>query len=323
MASQEVDALDRKLLQALELDGRAPFSRIGEALGVSDQTVARRFRRLRTAAGLRVTGVADDARLGRDAWIVRLGCTPNVAERLAAALARRPDTQYVDLLSGGTEVMCAMLPRSRRERDELLLERLQRTPRVTSVSAHCILHPFFGGPMGWLRKTDALTPAEEAALRPPPAAPAAGPVALDASDEALLAALRRDGRAGIGELRAATGLSAAVVARRLEALRSTGVLYFAVEYDREPLGQAVEAMCWLTVAPHALAETGRAVAEHREVRFAAAVTGRANLAVLVLCRTTADLYRYLSERLGALTGVGSVETTLTLRRVKDLTWPAY
>lgn len=41
MASQPLDSLDLKLLQALELDGRAPFSRIGEVLGVSDQTVAR------------------------------------------------------------------------------------------------------------------------------------------------------------------------------------------------------------------------------------------------------------------------------------------
>ncbi|MER7370822.1 Lrp/AsnC family transcriptional regulator, partial [Nonomuraea wenchangensis] len=161
--------------------GRRP--RIGQVLGVSDQTVARRFRRLRHTVRLRVTGMSDDSRLGR---------TPNVAEQLAAALARRPDTQYVDLLSGGTEVMCAMRPRTRRERDDLLLQRLQRTPRVISVTAHCVLRTFFGGPLGWLRKTAALDPEEEAALRLPPPSPAAGPVVLDAADESLLAALRRD-----------------------------------------------------------------------------------------------------------------------------------
>lgn len=320
MAPQMFGVLDLKLLQALELDGRAPFSRIAQVLGVSDQTVARRFRRLRATARLRVTGMTDDSRLGQDSWIVRLGCTPNVAQQLASALARRPDTQYVDLVSGGTEVMCAMKPRSRQERDELLLERLQRTPRVTSVSAHCILHSFYGGPVGWLRKSSALDPDEAAALRAPAATPAAAPVVLDAADEALLAALRRDGRATLAELHAATGQSEAVVKRRLERLRATGVLYFAVEYDHEPLGHAVEAMCWLTVAPHALAGAGQAVAGHREVRFAGAVTGQANLAVSVLCRTTGDLYAYLSERIGALAGVRTVETTLTLRRVKALTY---
>lgn len=208
--------------------------------------------------------MADDARLGRGTWIVRLGCTPNVAEKLASALAKRPDTRYVDLLSGGTEVMCAMLPRNRRERDELLLERLQRTPRVTSVSAHCILHSFFGGPLGRLRKTNALDPDEEAALRVRPADPRHGAGRSRRRRRVHAGRAAADGRAGIGELQSATGLSASAVKHRLDRLRATGVLYFVVEYDCQPLGWDIEAMCWLTVAPHALAEAGRAVAAHHE-----------------------------------------------------------
>ncbi|MBI0318730.1 Lrp/AsnC family transcriptional regulator, partial [Streptomyces javensis] len=162
MQSQAPDPLDLKLLQALQLDGRAPFNRIAHALGVSDQTVARRFRRLRTTVQLRVLGITDESRLGRSTWLLRLRCTPDAAEQLAGALARRPDTSYVSVISGGTEVMCAMKPRTRQARDELLLARLQRTPRVTSVSAHCLLHHFYGGPVGWLSKINALSPDEQA-----------------------------------------------------------------------------------------------------------------------------------------------------------------
>ncbi|MYR89980.1 AsnC family transcriptional regulator, partial [Streptomyces sp. SID685] len=42
------DELDRRLVHALQIDGRAPFSTIAEALGVSDRTVARRYARLRS-----------------------------------------------------------------------------------------------------------------------------------------------------------------------------------------------------------------------------------------------------------------------------------
>jgi DNA-binding Lrp family transcriptional regulator len=63
-------------------------------------------------------------------------------------------------------------------------------------------------------------------------------VPLDAVDETLLAALRRDGRATLTELQAATGQSESAVRRRLDRLRDTGVLYLAVEYDHEPLGTA-------------------------------------------------------------------------------------
>lgn len=320
MSSRALDPLDLKLLQALQLDGRAPLSRIADVLGVSDQTVARRIRRLRTTARLRVLGVIDENRLGRTSWIVRLRCTPDVAEQLAEALARRPDTSYVSLISGGTEVMCAMKPRSRQARDELLFDRLQRTPRVISVSAHCLLHHFYGGRLGWLNKTNALDPDQEAALRPPPVEPVTGPVALDAADEELLALLVRDGRTTLTELQTATGQSESVVKRRLERMRSTGVLYFDVQYNHEPLGQEVEAMVWLTVAPAALADVGRALAAHPEVQFAAAITGHANIVAATVCRHSADLYTYLSEKIGALDGVQAVETALTLRQVKQLTY---
>ncbi|WP_232838346.1 Lrp/AsnC family transcriptional regulator [Streptomyces geranii] len=320
MDPRPLDPLDLNLLQALQLDGRAPFSRIGEVLGVSDQTVARRFRRLHGSAGLRVLGMVDEGRLGRAGWIVRLRCTPDVAEQLATALARRSDTSYIDLISGGTEVQCAMKPRSRRDRDELLFDRLQRTPRVTSVSAHCLLHTFYGGPLGWLNKILALDPEQVDALRPPRTEPATGVVVLDAHDEALLAVLRRDGRATFGELQSATGQSEAVVRRRMEQLRSSGVLYFDVQHTGEAVGQGVGAMLWLTVAPSALSAVGRALAEHPEVRFAAATTGQANLVASVGCPSTAALYTYLSERIGALEGVQTVETALTLRQIKQLTF---
>jgi len=315
-----LDPLDLKLLQALQLDGRVPFSRLAEVLAVSDQTVARRYRRLRTTVGLRVLGMTDESRLGRQSWVVRLRCTPDVTEQLAGALARRPDTSYIGLFSGGTEVMCAMKPRSSQERDELLFDRLPRTPRVISVSAHCLLHSYYGGPLGWLNKLRALDPDEEAALTRPPVETAGAPVTLDADDEALLAVLRRDGRTPLTDLRTGTGQTEPAVKRRLDRLRSCGVLYFDVQYDRESLGHPTVAMLWLTVAPSALADVGRALAKHPEVGFAAAVTGQANIVASVICRDTGALYTYLSERIGVLGGVRAVETVLTLRQVKQLTY---
>ncbi|PSM42250.1 AsnC family protein [Streptomyces dioscori] len=319
-STDPLDSLDLKLLQALQLDGRAPFSRLAEVLGVSDQTVARRYRRLRTTAGLRVLGMTDESRLGRQSWVVRLRCTPDAAEQLATALARRPDTSYIGLFSGGTELMCAMKPRSSQERDELLFDRLPRTPRVISVSAHCLLHSYYGGPLGWLNKMRALDPDEEAALTPPPVATPTDPVTLDAQDEALLAVLRRDGRTPFTELQSGTGQTESAVKRRLDRLRACGVLYFDVQHDRQSLGHSIDAMLWLTVAPSALAEVGRALAGHPEVGFAAAVTGQANIVAAVLCRDTGALYTYLSERIGVLDGVQAVETVLNLRQIKQLTY---
>ena len=324
MKSLVVDELDHQLVQALQIDGRAPFSRIAAVLGVSDQTIARRYRKLRTLGGLRVLGIADEERLGQTRWFVRLSCTPDAADALAGALARRDDTAWVGLVSGGTEVVCTMRARNHEERDALLFDKLQRTPRVVSVSAHCLFHTFYGGSLGWFSKSDALDPGQIEALCPPPVEPASGePAVLDVVDESLIAVLGQDGRATLAELQAATHQSESAVKRRLEHLRRIGVLYIDVQFAPALFGYDVHALLWLTVAPAALSTVGAALASHREVAFASAVTGQSNVVAVTFFRETGELYRYLSEKIGALDGVQHVETAPVLRQTKQLAYEAH
>ncbi|MFF5960727.1 Lrp/AsnC family transcriptional regulator [Streptomyces luteogriseus] len=100
----------------------------------------------------------------------------------------------------------------------------------------------------------------------------------------------------------------------------TGVLYLDVRFDHERLGHEVVPILWLSVASAALADVGHALATHPEVRFAAAVTGQADIVAATLHPNTGDLYTYLSDRIAALDGVRSVETALTTREVEQLTY---
>src|SRR5271154_6599255 len=93
--SIRVDDLDRQLVQCLGVDGRASFSAIAEVLGVSDQTVARRYRRLRSAGVLRVVGLRYPSYSGYAGWFLRLRCVPGSGLAIAEALARRPDTAWI------------------------------------------------------------------------------------------------------------------------------------------------------------------------------------------------------------------------------------
>ena len=60
-----VDALDRRLVHALLHDARLPFRRIADVLGSSEQTIARRYRRLREAGVVRVVALRDPERVER------------------------------------------------------------------------------------------------------------------------------------------------------------------------------------------------------------------------------------------------------------------
>src|SRR5215469_16855068 len=93
-----IDDLDRQLVHCLSVDGRAAFSQIAEILGVSDQTVARRYRKMRSSGALRAVGLKSRKRLGALGWFLRMRCVPGAGSGIAMALARRPDTTWVQLL---------------------------------------------------------------------------------------------------------------------------------------------------------------------------------------------------------------------------------
>ncbi len=67
-----LDAIDRQIIHLLTIKPRASFRTLAEVTGISDQTAARRYRRLSETAGLRVLGVVDGSRLGWVEWFVRL-----------------------------------------------------------------------------------------------------------------------------------------------------------------------------------------------------------------------------------------------------------
>lgn len=322
-----LDTLDQQLLHALQIDPRAPFSRIAAVLEVSDQTVARRYRRLRADFGLRVVGMTDGSLLGRTRWMLRLRCAPDASVAIARALARRPDTAWVRLTSGGTELLC-VADAGPDAYDALLFGKLPRTPSIVEIGAVSLLHVFYGGSPGWFTKNGPLTRAQAAALRPPPhqgaPAPGAGPApAPGPEDEALLTALAGDGRTSYPELHRATGRSESAVKRRLEQLFRSGMLYFDVQFDSALLGYDAQAVLWLTVAPSALASVGKALAGHPETAFVAATTGTSNLIASVICRDHAGLYTYLSERIGAIEGLRHVETSPVVRKFKQMTYEGH
>src|SRR5580700_3169242 len=197
VGSMTVDVLDRRIIQALYVDPRAPFSRLSEVLGPSEQTIARRYRRLFDGRVMRVVGQLDSERLGRSDWAVRIRCTPGSAPTVATQMAQHPDTSWVQLTSGGTEIFSTIRSRDPERRTPALLGQLSVGAQVLTLEAYCLLHLFAAGaspPPG----TDDLS-AEEidqlvSAARPRTQIERSS-VTLQDSDWPLVKALAEDGRA--------------------------------------------------------------------------------------------------------------------------------
>lgn len=73
-------------------------------------------------------GLTDPFRLGDLSWFVRVRCTPDTSASIGSALARRTDTTWVNLTSGGTETMAAVRTRGPGLEEPFLVQKLPRTP---------------------------------------------------------------------------------------------------------------------------------------------------------------------------------------------------
>ncbi|WP_307834751.1 Lrp/AsnC family transcriptional regulator [Paractinoplanes lichenicola] len=311
------DRIDQQILHALQLFPRAPFARVAAVIGVSEQTVARRYQRLRSAGVVRVLARANPTRQpGKSYWTLRIGCRPGTAQALADALARRDDTSWVSIGAGGAEITCQALVDDQRAG---LLHQLPRASSVLTFSAHQLLHRFVGrGESDWLAPGHELDAGQRTALlEGVPEIHHDQSVRVEEADTPLLEALVRDGRASWASLAAATGWTQRQVAQRVATLTTAGAVYFDLDVANTAVGIHTVATLWFTVAPAHLADVGAQLADHTELAYAAAVTGKTNLMASAMCRDAAALYHYLTTKVAAIPGVQSVETVPLLARVKQ------
>ncbi|MFI2235846.1 Lrp/AsnC family transcriptional regulator [Streptomyces chrestomyceticus] len=315
---------DVRIIRALQIAPRAPFSSMAAALGLTESAVNRRYRRLRADGVMRVAGMLNPGALGQSRWLVRLRCRPGSAAAIADALAQRDDVNWVALSAAGCEVTCATQSRTREQRENLLGQRLPRTAAVLDINAFAMLRQFVGGRGHyWTALCGVLSPEQEAMLGSDGSPFAEVPVVtrdpahLTDEDERILDALAADGRASFVDLAAAAGSTPGRVSRRLDALLRRRVVHIDVEIAAAALGYHARANLWLRVHPSAVKTVGRALAEEPEIAFAAAVSGPYNVHAVAHCRDLDELFEFTSDRIGSMAGLQSMEVSPVLQHIKQ------
>lgn len=324
--SGALDAVDRQILHAMHIAPRAPFARIATVLDVSEQTVARRYQRMRGAGVVRVVARPEPTRQpGASYWTLRIGCRPGTASALAEALARRADTSWISIGAAGAEITC----QAEAGHDHGgLLHHLPRASNVLAFSAHQMMHHFVGrGESDWIAPEHEVTEEQraylaegtmnQAGVMQRPGAQLATGARLTTDDVRLLEALARDGRTSWAALATATGWSQRQAAHRVNELAAAGAIYFHLDVADALVGVRSVANLWFTVAPAHLARVGARLADHPELPFVAAVTGNTNLMASVRTVDAEALYRYLTTKVADIEGIHTVEIVPHLARIKQ------
>ncbi|GAA4789156.1 Lrp/AsnC family transcriptional regulator [Actinomycetospora chlora] len=280
---------DRRLLAALQCDGRLPAEHVASVLGIPAATVRRRWSAMAQAGVLHVVA-APAGGWGPGAAVVRVRVARGDRRAAAGRFLARPDAQQVDVGDEDvTVVIGAAAP------DE--------PPRTAGGMRSTVLHSHVSP---WQWRLGVLDAEERAGLTPPPPAPGPPP---DELDDRLLQLLRWDGRASAAALATRTGISESAARRRVRRLTSTGLLHTQAVVDPALVGLPLCARFWARAAPGRLAETGRALAGHPWVTTAHVTTGTVNVQLTVRAPDIRALYGFIADDLGAL-DVELVESAL-------------
>ncbi|MFJ1648054.1 Lrp/AsnC family transcriptional regulator [Streptomyces sp. NPDC088258] len=316
-----IDDLDRRVIAALQLNGRAPWSAIARWVGASETTAQRRYQALRERRLLHVTGTLELDRIwAGSSMLVRVQAMPGKGLELAELLARCPQARFLAVVTGTADLIVDFVAADNDQLMRLLFDDLPGAHLITSTECVAVIRTFTSAAL-W--DTGLLSREAAADLRPAALAPSCeredwdrAPQALSDLEQAVAGVLAEDGRTPVSTLARRLERSESSVSRALDRLVSRGVLHFRTLADPALLGYQVEFMVWLSVEPDRLGEAGRSLARHPGTKFLSAATGRFNLVGHMVLPRRADLFRYSVEVIGALPGLIASDVTVHLATVK-------
>ena len=102
-----MDELDRKIIQILQVNGRASNARIARDVGVSEGTVRRRLQSLLQDGIIKVVALPDPEVLGYNTEaLVGIQVDPDKIDDVAKQLAGLKESSWVSVTTGSFDIFC-------------------------------------------------------------------------------------------------------------------------------------------------------------------------------------------------------------------------
>ncbi|TCP45066.1 DNA-binding Lrp family transcriptional regulator [Tamaricihabitans halophyticus] len=283
-----IDEVDLELINALQVTPRGSWAVLGRALDLDPATAARRWQRL-TETGLAwVTCIIGPARHHEFCMAyIKVSVAPGWFDSVAAALIEEPSAPYLHHITGPSPLLLVIALRNPAAVSDFLRDVLGQLPGVTSYHAE-IRTVGYTEPSRW--RLDSLDPVRRGRL--PPTAGESRGTTVDETDRALYRLLHIDGRMSFTELAGRVGISEATARRRVNRLLDTRHLRLRCDMAQSVSGWPITGVLWARVPPGSLDQVARSLGNRAEVRLSCALSGPANLLLMVWLRTLEGLAEF-------------------------------
>jgi Lrp/AsnC family transcriptional regulator for asnA, asnC and gidA len=129
-----MDEVDRLILQALQEDGRTPFTQIAKKAGVSETTIRSRYRNLVDEGVVRTVSIVDPFALDFQApAMIGISTEPGKIEAVAKAVSELPEVSYLVLTLGTYDLLVEVYCRNLQHLTNLVTQQIQLIPGVRAT----------------------------------------------------------------------------------------------------------------------------------------------------------------------------------------------
>lgn len=316
----EPDEVDLRIVNALQIQPRAPWNLVGEIAGVSAATAARRWALLEHAGIAWVTSTPPATPTTAFA-VIEVSCTHGFTLQVAAQLSADPDTATVAVHAGARDILVDLMSPTGTDLSNYVLERLGGLTGIREVRTHPVIGSYTEGNnwhLGLVSASDekrlrsASNPLE---ARFKPRGTRRTMHTLTATQRQVAAVLESDPRVSIAALASSLGTSPATARRRLDAtLLAQPLLRCQIAPDAS--GWPVRATYFLRCPADQIDSASKVLARTPEVRAVFVTVGPNNLFVATSLRSLQDIGRFETHVATRLPHVTVTDRSLEIRLFK-------
>lgn len=129
-----MDELDYLILNALQEDGRTPFTQIAKKAGVAESTIRSRYASLVESGIVQTIAVIDPFAVGYNApALIGIHVEPGSINTVAEALEEIPEVSYLVLTLGGYDLVLEVFCRDREHLTEFITRQIQEIPGIRAT----------------------------------------------------------------------------------------------------------------------------------------------------------------------------------------------
>jgi Lrp/AsnC family transcriptional regulator for asnA, asnC and gidA len=129
----ELDHIDKAIIRALQLDGRAPYSKLGPAVGLSQAAVRQRVQRLIESGVMQVVAVTDPATLGFAVQAMVAVSVSGDVRTVAAVVEDLEEVEYVVITAGRFDLLVEVVCTDTHHLLEVVNDRIRAIPNVSAT----------------------------------------------------------------------------------------------------------------------------------------------------------------------------------------------